>query len=72
MKEAKDAEGKMVKVGDWVEFKCDIEQIGKVVAISRAWSGRVDFTLEADGGFAGEYIGGQTRASIEADRCYLI
>lgn len=71
MNQAKDADGNIVKVGDLVEFKCDIEQVGKVIAISRSWSGRVDFTLESDG-FIGEFIGGETQTTMEADRCYLI
>ena len=71
MNQNKDADGNVVKIGDVVEFKCDIEQVGKVVAISRSWSGRIELTLESDG-FSGEYIGGDTRTVQDADRCYLI
>jgi len=51
-----------VKVGDWVGFKCDIEQSGKVMAI------RGDAVhLENKSGFDGDYIGGDTSTTVSMD-----
>lgn len=51
-----------VKVGDWVGFKCDIEQSGKVTAI------RGDAVhLENKSGFHGDYIGGDTNTVVSKE-----
>ena len=50
-----------IKVGDWVGFKCDIEQEGKVKSIHRS---RNTLIVENDYGFYGDYIGGDTEALI--------
>lgn len=64
-------EGTTVRVGDWVGFKQDIEQSGKITAIRRnGWNG-VEFVLENEDGFYGEYIGGQTKTTEDADRCWV-
>lgn len=54
-----------VQVGDWVGFKCDIEQYGKIVKIVGN-----DLFLENPNGFDGEYIGGQTEYVEQAERCW--
>ena len=64
-------EGKVVKVGDWVGFKCDIEQGGQIVDIKNAGFGRTVLVLENKNGFIGEYIGGETRTEEDADRCWV-
>ena len=63
-------EGQQIKVGDWVCFKSDIEQSGRVVAIKQSYMGTA-FTLENENGFSGGYIGGQTRTVEEASDCWL-
>lgn len=55
-----------VNVGNIVEFKSDIEQAGKVIAIRRDWNG-VTLTLEAYDCFEGAYIGGEKTADIRFD-----
>ena len=52
-------EGQTVKIGDWVGFKSDIEQSGKIVAIKQTYAG-TSLTLENTSGFSGDYIGGET------------
>ena len=63
-------EGQAVKIGDWVSFKCDIEQSGKVVAIKQSYMG-ASLTLENLNGFHGDYIGGQTITTELARDCWL-
>jgi len=66
---AASVDGKQVKVGDVVGFKCDIEQYGKIVEIK---SGRRPvLVLENEDGFDGEYIGGETKTEMDADDCWL-
>ena len=62
---AKDADGITLKVGMYVEFKSDIEQGGTVVAIRGN-----SVTVENKDGFSGDYIGGTTRTTVPADRCW--
>jgi hypothetical protein len=59
-------ENVVVSVGDVVGFKSDIEQSGRIVAID----GRI-LTLENPNGFDGAYIGGDTRTTVDADRCWV-
>jgi hypothetical protein len=63
-------EGKVVKVGDYVCFKCDVEQCGKLVQVLNF--GRV-LVLESgrDEGFSGDYIGGQARTQVAATDCWV-
>lgn len=63
-------EGQTVTIGDWVSFKSDIEQAGKIVEIRRSSWG-VEFTLENPNGFEGGYIGGQTRTVVQASDCWV-
>lgn len=69
MHAAKDADGNEIKVGDVVGFKSDIEQCGKVVEIRHKYYGW-EVVLESFSTFSGEYIGGQTRTTEDADRCW--
>jgi hypothetical protein len=62
-------EGKTVKVGEWVGFKSDIEQSGKIVAIKRGTRGPV-LVLENPNGFDGGYIGGQRTTEVDAADCW--
>jgi len=65
-------EGQTVRVGDWVGFKCDIEQYGRIKKISRPPFGNgVQLTLENENGFDGEYIGGQTITTQAASDCWI-
>ena len=69
MKQVRNKDGHILKVGDIVGFKCDVEQYGKVVDIIRPRelykSSKV--VLSNPNGFDGEYIGGdkQTTESID-------
>ena len=60
-------EGVIIKVGDWVGFKSDIEQSGKG---NRIFS---DGTLELynENGFIGEYIGGDNFTDVDSEDFWL-
>ena len=58
--------GRQVKVGDYVCFKSDVEQGGRIVAINGT-----RLTLESQYGFEGDYIGGQLRTVEEARDCWI-
>jgi len=66
-------EGRTVKVGDHVGFKCDIEQGGQIVEIKECpfRRGAMVLVLENKYGFSGEYIGGQTRTEVDASDCWI-
>ena len=63
-------DGIEVKIGDWVGFKSDIEQSGKIVAIKQTYAG-ASLTLENPSGFSGGYIGGETITTELARDCWL-
>ena len=63
-------EGQTVKIGDYVGFKCDIEQYGKIVKIQKTGFG-TQLTLENKNGFDGEYIGGDTVTIQMAEDCWI-
>ena len=64
---------KKIKVGDHVEFKCDIEQIGKVVKIIKPMFPKpTQVVISNPYGFDGEYIGGETETIEPIDRVYKI
>jgi hypothetical protein len=63
-------EGVTVKIGDWVGFKSDIEQSGKIVAIKQTYAG-TSLTLENTSGFSGDYIGGDTITTELARDCWI-
>lgn len=60
-------DGQRVKVGDWVCFKSDIEQSGRITAILSG--GRL--MLENPNGFQGDYIGGDTVTMELAVDCWI-
>ncbi len=64
-------DGQTVKVGDWVSFKSDIEQSGKVVQIRTSSFGKPELILENLNGFQGDYIGGQWRTCQPASDCWV-
>ena len=66
-------EGKTVKVGDTVGFKCDIEQVGEIVKIKRDYLGKPVLVLKSiwDEGFDGEYIGGEEYTEERAEDCWI-
>jgi hypothetical protein len=59
-------EGKMVKVGDDVSFKSDIEQSGRIYKIEGD-----KLYLENPYGFEGDYIGGDTTTVVRARDCWI-
>lgn len=64
---ARDSDGNVIKVGQGIGFKSDIEQWGKVTKID----GRsITIESQSESGFSGEYIGGQTIIVEDADRCW--
>jgi len=73
MATAKDAEGNILVLGDWVEFKSDIEQRGQIAGISACLTDSGFFVrLQNPNGFEGEYIGGDTETVMPAERVYKI
>ena len=63
-------DGQTVKIGDYVSFKCDIEQSGQIVEIKSSYMGH-SLVLENKHGFHGDYIGGQTITTELARDCWL-
>ena len=63
-------EGNTVKVGDYVCFKSDVEQCGKIVEIKRGFGDTL--VLFKDGhGFEGDYIGGENYTQVSARDCWI-
>jgi hypothetical protein len=70
-------DGHPAKLGDWVWFKSDQEQVGKIIKIEQRpyqrflGSGTPKLTLESEdpSGFVGDYIRGEQTYIEEADRC---
>ena len=63
-------DGITVRIGDWVGFKSDTEQSGRIVAIKQTYAG-VSLTLENKCGFSGDYIGGDTITTELARDCWI-
>lgn len=63
-------DGQLVEAGDYVGFKCDIEQSGRIEKIVRGRHG-VELHLVNEDGFEGGYIGGETTHIEEAERCWV-
>ena len=63
-------DGKEVKVGDWVSFKADVEQSGKIVKIK---DNMLILQAGDDDGdtFDGDYIGGDSITEVRASDCWL-
>ena len=64
--------GRTAKLGEWVGFKSDVEQSGKIVAIrpTKAIGGGFELVLENPNGFHGDYIGGSRRTVVDATDCW--
>ena len=60
-------EGQTVKVGDWVGFKCDIEQSGQIYKIE----GTRLYLRAGFDGFEGGYIGGNDTTVEESSDCWI-
>ena len=60
-------DGQVVKVGDYVGFKSDIEQGGQIYRIE----GDRLFLKAGPNGFEGGYIGGQDTTVQRASDCWL-
>jgi len=60
-------DGQTVKVGDYVSFKCDIEQGGTIYKIE----GDRLFLQAGPNGFEGGYIGGQDTTIQRASDCWI-
>ncbi len=60
-------DGQTVKVGDYVSFKCDIEQGGTIYKIE----GNRLFLRAGPNGFDGDYIGGQDTTVQMAQDCWI-
>lgn len=58
-----------LNVGDWVEFKSDIEQVGTIKRIVKGSYGGARLILVNEDGFDGGYIGGDTETTIDAASC---
>lgn len=67
----KDGKQVTVNVGDYVSFKCDIEQCGRVTAIAPGYRrGDYRLTVTNENGFDGGYIGGQRSTQVESNETY--
>jgi hypothetical protein len=66
-------DGQTVKVGDFVSFKSDVEQGGKITAMKNASWGGKELTLESSSeyGFNGDYIGGEATTTVLASDCWI-
>ncbi len=60
-----------LNVGDYVGFKSDVEQGGKIVAMNHLAGNRYELILENENGFEGHYIGGQKRTAVNSDDIWI-
>ena len=61
-----------VNVGDVVHFKSDVEQCGYIKGWRRSpYANEFVLLLEREGGFYGDYIGGQTTTEELAKNCWI-
>jgi hypothetical protein len=63
-------DGQEVRVGDYVFFKSDIEQSGRIIEIKSSYMGK-SLVLENKYGFHGDYIGGETITTELARDCWV-
>ena len=63
-------DGREVHKGDWVCFKSDVEQTGKITHIADTAQG-ILLTLHSRYGFQGDYIGGQEITTQLAGDCWV-
>jgi len=64
-------QGGTVKIGDYVSFKSDYEQCGKVVDIKTNPWGSAMLVLENENGFGGDYLQYATRTQEMASDCWV-
>ena len=60
----------IAKVGDFVGFKCDVEQSGRITEIRYDTAGAVVLYLENPDGFSGEYLDGDRVTWQFASDCW--
>ena len=66
---ARDGDGNELAVGDIVDFKCDIEQCGRIINI--LYDGFIELEPLTDHGyFQGDYIGRDEKTVQQASRCW--
>ena len=65
-------EGQKVFVGDYVGFKSDIEQSGKIIKIKRNIMDQVVLVLENEYGFDGDYLQGCTTTEQLPCDCWIL
>lgn len=70
MKKA-NVDGQTVTIGDYVSFKSDVEQSGKISDIKRDFMNRPVLVLTCEYGFEGGYIGGETVTEELAVDCWV-
>ncbi len=58
-------------VGDWVGFKSDVEQTGRITEIRTDSAGAVVLVLADPAGFSGDYIGGDRVTWQHASDCWV-
>ena len=63
-------ENTTVKVGDWIGFKSDVEQSGRIKKIKNGRYGKI-LVLENENGFKGDYIRGSKEHTVYADECWV-
>jgi hypothetical protein len=63
-------DGKRVNIGDWVSFKSDYEQSGKITKITNSM-GQDVLLLENENEFEGDYIGGDTETTVHSSDCWI-
>ena len=71
MQTAKVSGNVVVKVGQYVCFKSDYEQTGKVVKIRTNLFGRTELVLSTDSGFGGDYLRGADTTVELASDCWV-
>jgi hypothetical protein len=64
--------GEMIHIGDYVCFKSDFEQCGRITKIERAgYASRTKLTLVNEDGFGGHYLRYATTTVVDADDCWI-
>lgn len=64
------SDGSTCSIGDYVCFKSDVEQSGKVQKIKKNTFGKVELYLTSENGFHGDYIGGSYQTVELASDCW--
>jgi len=60
----------VVRIGDWVGFKADVEQQGRILDIRTDSTGATVLVLTHPSGFSGDYIGGDRVTRQHASDCW--